>query len=117
MNKMTKQSDGVAAPRADVGYKRPPIEHQFRKGQKPPPRKKKPVAELDATMLFWKVLQEPRRAKINGKASWVTSAELIVRCAYTQAEKGSSTLQRLLNELLLNGDAEGSGDDYDISLE
>ena len=68
-------------------------------------------------MLFWKVLQEPRRAKINGKTRWVTSAELIVRRAYTEAEKGSSTLQRLLNELLLNGDAEGSDDDYELRLE
>ena len=27
--------------RTDVGYKRPPVEHRFKKGQKPPPRKAK----------------------------------------------------------------------------
>jgi hypothetical protein len=44
--------------RTDVGYKRPPPETRFRKGQKPPPRKKKVVTPFSARDLFWKVLQE-----------------------------------------------------------
>lgn len=88
--------------RTDVGYKRPPVETRFKKGQKPPPQKKKRVPKGDNTRhLFWAVLQEPRRTTSNGKARWVTTAELVVRMAYIEAERGSSTLQRLLNQLLL----------------
>ena len=88
--------------RTDVGYKRPPVETRFKKGQAPPPRKKKHRSKQnDPTQTFWEVLQEPRRAKINGKARWATTSELIVRTAFIEAEKGSPVLQRLLNQLLL----------------
>ncbi len=39
--------------------------------------------------------------KINGKVTWASSTELLVRRAYIEAEKGSPTVQRLLNQLLL----------------
>lgn len=90
------------APRTDVGYKRPPVETQFKSGQKPPPRKKKcGVQQDDPTQIFWAVLQQPRRALINNKVQWATTAELIVRSAFIEAERGSSILQRLLNQMLL----------------
>ncbi len=88
--------------RTDVGYKRPPVETRFKNGQAPPPRKKKHRSkQSDPTQTFWEVLQEPRRARINGKARWPTTSELIVRTAFIEAEKGSPVLQRLLNQLLL----------------
>jgi hypothetical protein len=102
--------------RSDVGYKRPPKEHQFKKGQKPPPRRKKDSPAINEVHLFWRVLQEPRRAKINGKPKWVTATELIVRRAFIEAEKGSSTVQRLLNQLLLEHDRASSEDEYEIDL-
>jgi len=88
--------------RTDVGFKRPPVETRFQNGQAPPPRKKKPRSKQNnPTQTFWEVLQEPRRAKINGKVRWSTTSELIVRTAFIEAEKGSPVLQRLLNQLLL----------------
>ncbi len=87
--------------RTDVGYKRPPPETRFRKGQKPPPRKKKVVTPFSARDLFWKVLQERRRVVIEGKPRWLSNADLIARRAYLEAEKGSPVLSRLLNQLLL----------------
>ena len=96
------QDPTQSAPRTHVGYKRPPVETQFKKGQKPPARKKKPeLQEGDPTRIFWAVLQQPRRALINNKAQWATTAELIVRAAFIEAESGSSILQRLLNQMLL----------------
>ena len=90
-----------SAKRSDVGYKRPPIETRFKKGQKRPPRKKKVVAQLSARDLFWKVLQERRRVVIDGKPLWLSNTDLIARRAFLEAEKGSPVLSRLLNQLLL----------------
>jgi hypothetical protein len=93
------------AKRSDVGYKRPPIETRFKKGQKRPPRKKKVVGQFSTRDLFWKVLQERRRVVIDGKPAWLSNADLIARRAFLEAEKGSPVLSRLLNQLLLAADA------------
>jgi hypothetical protein len=108
-----QMDDGNAAPRsgaerAEVGYKRPPREHQFKKGQKPPPRKKKEGAEVRISEILRKVLHEPRRVAINGKVCWVSGAELVIRRAYQEAEKGNSTLRRELASLLLSVEAGAS---------
>jgi len=90
-------ADGDEAPkRADVGYKRPPVETRFKKGQKPPPRKKKVAPKFSAHDLLWNVLHDTRRVNHNGEIRWLTNAELIVRQAMLEAEKGSSILHRLL---------------------
>lgn len=84
------------------GYKHPPKEHRFKPGQKPPPRKKKaPKDSISVVQLFWHVLQEPRKATVNGKKGWFRASDLIVRKAFALAEQGNSTLNRLLNQLLL----------------
>lgn len=89
--------------RQDVGYKRPPPEHRFKPGQKPPPRKKKAVPdEVPISEILRKVLHEPRRATIDGKVKWVSSAELVIRKAYQEAEKGKEMLRRELARLLLS---------------
>ena len=93
---MATSDDGATSKRADVGYKRPPVETRFKKGQKPPPRKKKAAPEFSAHDLLWKVLHDTRRVNHNGEVRWLTNAELIVRAAMLEAEKGSSVLHRLL---------------------
>jgi hypothetical protein len=92
-----------------VGYKRPPLETRFKKGQKRPRRKEKVVQNFSPKDLFWSVLQERRRVIINGKATWPTNAELIARRALLEAEKGSPVLMRLSNELLLGAGRAGRG--------
>lgn len=100
-----KESNAVR--RGDVGYCRPPVEHQFKSGQKPPPRrakaKKKPSkSPLDA---FWKVLHEQRRIIVNGKAVWMSNAELIVRKGFEFAEKDDNpTISNLVADLMLAGE-------------
>ena len=99
-----------------VGYKRPPREHQFKKGQKPPPRKPKNTDVEDSVSMFWRVLQEPRRVRLHGKECWRGTTELLVRRAFLEAEKGSSTLQRFLNENMLS-DAPVPEQPYELIVE
>ena len=106
---------GNPAKRADVGYRRPPREHQFKKGHKPPPRKKKgQAAEVRMDQILRKVLHEPRRILISGKPKWVSGAELVILQAYQQAEKGNRMLRRELAKLLLSLDARASHDGPEV---
>lgn len=92
--------------RNDVGYKRPPKEHQFKPGQKPPPRKKRkqPVEGEMPSDILWKLLHEQRRIASGGKVTWISGAELIFRRAFTLAEEGNATMGRLVVELVLAGE-------------
>ena len=95
--------------RLDVGYKRPPAEHQFKAGQKPPPRKPKPPPPANGRDMLWRLLQEERRVTTNGKTQWMTVAQIIVAQAHSLAEKGNSLCQRLLTRLILGTSEEHDG--------
>lgn len=102
-----EDSGSTTARSKNVGYCRPPVEHQFKPGQKPPPRKAKPKKEQFKSSLeaLWKVLHEQRRLMVNGKVVWMSNAELIVRKAFKCAEKDDSpTISSLVGELMLVGD-------------
>lgn len=101
---MASDSDRPETKRTDVGYKRPPVETQFKKGQKPPPRKTKTSPAMAAKEILWKVLQERRRVTIDRQTCWLSNAELVVRRALLEADKGSTVLRRLLNQLILDAD-------------
>ena len=97
----TKPSNLPPAKRTDVGYKRPPPEHQFKKGQKPPPRRpKSPPPSNSPRATLHRILNEDRWVDINGKRVRITTRELIVRMAENIAEKtGNAALRRLLIQL------------------
>ena len=104
MSETTIKLEGTSK-RTDVGYKRPPVEHQFKKGQKPRARKPKAAAtELYPTEILWKVLREERRILIGGGASWMCNSDLILRKAMELAENGNATMQRAVNGLLFSLD-------------
>ena len=97
---------GAPAKRSDVGYRRPPREHQFKKGEKPPPRKKKEARrELPMSVILRMVLNEKRRVVIADKVRWVTTADLVIMRAWQEAEKGSPTLRREMFRLSLSSEA------------
>lgn len=97
---------GSPVKRSDVGYKCPPREHQFKKGQQPPPRKKKDtLREIPMSETLRKVLDEERRVVLGGKVRWVTGADLVVMRAWQEAEKGSATLRREIMRLSLSSEA------------
>lgn len=91
----------------EVGYKRPPKEHQFKKGQKPQPRKPKAAARRRSPQrLLAQLMAERKRAEIGGKVVWTTTAELVVRTAFKLAAK-SPSIQKLLLELRLQAEPSG----------
>ncbi|NTZ43288.1 hypothetical protein G7A66_09355 [Altererythrobacter sp. SALINAS58] len=92
--------------RTDVGYKRPPREHQFKKGQKPPPRrrKEKSADSLRPSELLWGILQEERRVTQGGKVRWMSNSELLMHRAHELAQKGNPTIRRLLLDLMMAAD-------------
>ena len=92
--------------RSDVRYKCPPVEHQFKKGQKPPPRKKKEkVGEVLMRETMRKILNEERRVVVGSKVRWLTCADLVIMRAWQEAEKGSPTLRREMVRLGFNSEA------------
>lgn len=95
-----KSGNGGTNQRSDVGYKRPPKEHQFKKGQKPPLRKRKPE-RMDETVraVMTRLLQEERRVTRDGKLVWLPTNEIILRKAFEVADGGSTTIQRILIEI------------------
>ncbi len=101
----TSKPAGTPVKRTDVGYKRPPWEHQFTEENQPPPRKKKdPLREIPMSETLRKVLDEPRRVVVGGKARWVTGADLVIMRAWQEAEKGSASLRREMMRLSLSAE-------------
>lgn len=100
----TSKPAGTPVKRSDVGYKRPPWEHQFTEENQPPPRKKDPLREVPMSETLRKVLDEPRRVVQNGKVRWLTSADLVLMRAWQEAEKGSASLSREMMRLSLSAE-------------
>ncbi len=104
MDRASSASDS-SEKRSDVGYKRPPQEHQFRKGEKPPPRKKKEaIGQVPMSETFRKILDEPRRVIVGDKVRWLTVADLVMMRAWQEAEKGSASLSREMMRLSLSAE-------------
>ena len=89
--------------RSDVGYKRPPVEHQFKPGNKPLPRRKRARKAPTIVELLIKILDEEKRVEIGGKVKWFTKARLLIMVAFQLAEKGNPILSRALVKLLAKG--------------
>lgn len=111
-NDHDRSPHGCNEPSYQVGYKRPPQEHRFKKGGRPPPRKPKPdPREETPGDILWRVLQEQRRITNGQKVQWVSNAQLIVRRAFELTNKGNNALGRLLIGLTMAGEKVGA-DDY-----
>lgn len=88
--------------RTDVGYKRPPLEHRFKPGQKPPPRRKRTPPTMTPAQLLQLLLRERRHVvDTDGKAKWMAVGEIIMRNAWTLAEKGNLSIRRRFDQLVL----------------
>ncbi len=85
----------------EVGYKKPPVDHQFKTGEKRKPRTRSGTGSTSRTELYWRILQERHRLPRGSKVVWMTKAELIVEKAFQLAEGGNPTLNRRLIDLLL----------------
>ena len=100
------------------GYKNPPPEHQFKKGQSGNPngrpRKSKATPLLDLAELLAIELSQPLTVQENGQAVTITKAEAFVKQMVTQAINGKPSQQRII--LALQSIQHGDEDD-DRTLE
>lgn len=108
---MNTNDDCPTPKRTDVGYKRPPKEHQFKKGQKPPPRKKRAQEPESFSRCLSKILGEEKRLKRGNGARWYTNGFLVLEVAFQLAENGNSTVSRALADYLMAQDRSDSVDD------
>lgn len=103
---MASETPKSTEKRMDVGYKRPPVEHQFQPGNKPLRRKKRAAKPPTPVEMLIKILDEEQRVEIGGKVRWYTKGRLVLMVAFKLAEQGNSTLSRALASLLLkDGDS------------
>lgn len=103
--------DPKPAKRKDVGYCRPPAEHQFQLGQKPPARKKRTDYPMTVRQTLTKILGEGRRLKRGRKTRWYSKGYLVVEVAFRLAEEGNSAVSRALADYLMAGDPTSPLDD------
>jgi len=102
---MNNEDDGPPpAKRTDVGYKRPPVEHQFTSDQQPPPRKKRALVKVSAAQSLARILAEERRIMIGKKVRWLPNGYLLLEVAFQLGEKGNLAVQRALAGYLLAAD-------------
>ena len=101
---MVTRKECGGAKRTDVGYKRPPVEHQFKAGQKQPPRKNVLSNQRRASDCLASILAEEIRVMRDGKPEWRTNGSLILEVAFRMAEEGSTTVLRALTDHLIASD-------------
>ena len=90
----------------EVGYGKPPKEHQFKAGHRRKPRVRADAERSLPSGTLWAVLNEVRSININGKPASMRNAEIIVRRLVEKAEKGNSSLTALLQTLMMMTEAE-----------
>lgn len=111
---MDENDQAPTTKRTDVGYKRPPREHQFKAGQKPPPRKRRANKPQSNAQVLAMILGEERRLTQGKKARWFTNGELVMEVAFQLAENDNSTVARALADYLLASDKPEVVDDMPL---
>ena len=101
------------------GYKNPPLQHQFKKGQSGNPNgrphKSKATPLLDLAELLRIELSQPLTVQENGQAVTITKAQALVKQMVTQAINGKPSQQRTI--LALQSMQRGDEEDDDRTLE
>lgn len=98
--KSSQQTSNADGSNDKAGYKKPPKEHQFKKGQsgnpKGRPKKKKSttVAEIARSELL-----EPMLAQVGGKTIELPAIQIAMKRALLDAAKGNTSSQRLVLSL------------------
>jgi hypothetical protein len=98
-----------------VGYKKPPVEHQFKPGQKRKPRRKR--REDLGPQILADILSEERWTAVKGRRKRMSNLELIIRRLAEKAATGSRPCQDLLYKLIELCGPEDQGDVMTLSID
>jgi hypothetical protein len=85
----------------EVGYKKPPVETQFKKGQSGNPngRPRKIAQNLDPGKVLQSIDNEEIVVKVDGKRKRMRKAEIFFRQLFTTAIRGDLTAARLISNM------------------
>jgi len=85
----------------EVGYKKPPVETQFKKGESGNPngRPKKIAQEFDPGKILQSIDNEEIVVQIDGKRMSMPKAEIFFRQLFTTAIRGDLTAARLISKM------------------
>lgn len=113
-----KKGDGWGSGFYDVGYGKPPKEHQFKKGQSgnPPGRKKQ---DRTIRAILQKIIRETVIANLPDGERKITTLEFVIRSLLSRAVKGDSRATDQFINLTLMAFGIGEPDDIkrDLSSE
>lgn len=101
---MTKKKGHKSFDGSPVGYKKPPVDHQFRKGGEKPEGSGRKKGSKNSRTLIEEMLAEEVTIKLGGKQKKISKRELLLRQGYEKAIKANSvreidTLVRLFERL------------------
>jgi len=88
----------------EVGYKKPPVETRFKKGQSgnSSGRPKKIAQKLDPGKVLQSIDNEEIVVKVDGKRIRITKQEIFFRQLFTRAIRGDLTAARLIAKMAAN---------------
>jgi hypothetical protein len=98
-------------PDYEVGYKKPPRQHQFKKGNKAAAGKRGPRHAQGIMAFAHKVMNEKITATVDGKRVRMTRQEALIRSLIYEAKNSSKDTLRLLQ--LLMDSAKGQMDEVE----
>jgi hypothetical protein len=90
-----------------VGYKSPPVDHQFKPGHKPKRRALRPEESIPE--LLSRLLNEGRPVEYEGKRRRMSKLQIIVQKLLEGSERGNQRLQKVMDRYLPKAEIEEMG--------
>jgi hypothetical protein len=102
----------------EVGYRKPPAETRFKKGQSgnPSGRPRKVFEELDPGRILQSIDSEEITLSINGKPARMTKAEIEFRQLFSKAIRGDLSAARLIADMATKYFAPEARGDSEVEL-
>ena len=87
---MAEQGKGTSYDGGPVGYGKPPVEHQFKKGSRKPIGSGRKDGGKNSRTIIQELLAEPVTVSLSGTLQTMSKRELMIRLGYEKATKASS---------------------------
>lgn len=87
---MTKKETQLSYDGGPVGYGKPPVEGQFKKGGSKPERSGRAKFSKNSRTIIEELFEEDVTVTLGGRAQTMSRRELLIRVSYEKATKASS---------------------------